>query len=134
MFNNLSIKQKIVLPLSLMIVLLTVSSVLNVLTMWKQTELSDTLNDQVIPSLFTLEDAYSDLYQATSAIQGLALAQTQAEIDHHLFEYKDNAYKALPRMKKVMSLSDQAFCREATVVKFNSWSQRVSNGCKVMRQ
>ncbi|WP_045409656.1 methyl-accepting chemotaxis protein [Vibrio jasicida] len=107
MFNNLSIKQKIVLPLSLMIVLLTVSSVLNVLTMWKQTELSDTLNDQVIPSLFTLEDAYRDLYQATSAIQGLALAQTQAEIDHHLFEYKDNAYKALPRMKKVMSLSDQ---------------------------
>ncbi|MCG9610111.1 methyl-accepting chemotaxis protein [Vibrio harveyi] len=107
MFNNLSIKQKIVLPLSLMIVLLTVSSVLNVLTMWKQTELSDTLNDQVIPSLFTLEDAYRDLYQATSAIQGLALAQTQAEVDHHLFEYKDNAYKALPRMKKVMSLSDQ---------------------------
>lgn len=107
MFNNLSIKQKIVLPLSLMIVLLTVSSVLNVLTMWKQTELSDTLNDQVIPSLFTLEDAYRDLYQATSAIQGLALALTQAEIDHHLFEYKDNAYKALPRMKKVMSLSDQ---------------------------
>ncbi|SUP92744.1 chemotaxis protein [Vibrio owensii] len=107
MFNNLSIKKKIVLPLSLMIVLLTVSSVLNVLTMWKQTELSDTLNDQVIPSLFTLEDAYRDLYQATSAIQGLALAQTQAEIDHHLFEYKDNAYKALPRMKKVMSLSDQ---------------------------
>ncbi|MEH0695803.1 methyl-accepting chemotaxis protein [Vibrio owensii] len=107
MFNNLSIKQKIVLPLSLMIVLLTVSSVLNVLTMWKQTELSDTLNDQVIPSLFTLEDAYRDLYQATAAIQGLALAQTQEEIDHHLFEYKDNAYKALPRMKKVMSLSDQ---------------------------
>lgn len=107
MFNNLSIKQKIVLPLSLMIALLTVSSVLNVLTMWKQTELSDTLNDQVIPSLFTLEDAYRDLYQATSAIQGLALAQTQAEIDHHLFEYKDNAYKALPRMKKVISLSDQ---------------------------
>lgn len=35
------------------------------------------------------------------------MAQTQEEIDHHLFEYKDNAYKALPRMKKVMSLSDQ---------------------------
>ncbi|EKM30537.1 HAMP domain protein, partial [Vibrio harveyi] len=87
-------------------VLLTLSSVLNVLTMWKQTELSDTLNEQVTPSLFTIEDAYRDLYQATSAIQGLALAQSQAEIDHHLFEYKDNAYKALPRMKKVMSLSD----------------------------
>ncbi|PAW12407.1 methyl-accepting chemotaxis protein [Vibrio sp. V1B] len=107
MFNNLSIKQKIVLPLSLMIALLVISSVLNVVTMWKQTELTKTLNEQVTPSLFTIEDAYRDLYQATSAIQGLALAKTQAEIDHHLFEYKDNAYKALPRMKKVMSLSNE---------------------------
>ncbi|WP_104026366.1 methyl-accepting chemotaxis protein [Vibrio jasicida] len=107
MFNNLSIKQKIILPLSLMIALLVISSVLNVVTMWKQTELTKTLNEQVTPSLFTIEDAYRDLYQATSAIQGLALAKTQAEIDHHLFEYKDNAYKALPRMKKVMSLSNE---------------------------
>ncbi|YCO02584.1 methyl-accepting chemotaxis protein [Vibrio sp. VNB-15] len=107
MFSNLSIKQKIVLPLSLMIVLLVISSVLNVVTMWKQTELTKTLNEQVTPSLFTIEDAYRDLYQSTSAIQGLALAKTQAEIDHHLFEYKDNAYKALPRMKKVMVLSDE---------------------------
>ncbi|ARR44921.1 methyl-accepting chemotaxis protein [Vibrio campbellii] len=105
MFSNLSIKQKIVLPLSLMIALLTISSVLNVLTMWKQTELSDTLNEQIIPNLFTIEDAYRDLYQATSAIQALALAETQQEIDHHLFEYKDNAYKALPRMQKALELT-----------------------------
>ncbi|MDK9777741.1 MULTISPECIES: methyl-accepting chemotaxis protein [unclassified Vibrio] len=106
MFNNLSIKQKIVLPLSLMIALLTISSVLNVITMWKQTELSEMLNEQVVPNLFTIEDAYRDLYQATSAIQGLALAETQEEVDHHLFEYKDNAYKALPRMKKAQELSE----------------------------
>lgn len=106
MFNSLSIKQKIVLPLISMIVLLTISSVLNVLTMWKQTELSETLNEQIIPSMFTLEDAYRDLYQATAAIQGVALATSKAETEHHLFEYKDNAYKALPRMKKVMSLSE----------------------------
>ncbi|WP_322802839.1 methyl-accepting chemotaxis protein [Vibrio alfacsensis] len=106
MFNSLSIKQKIVLPLLSMIVLLTISSVLNVLTMWKQTELSETLNEQIIPSMFTLEDAYRDLYQATAAIQGVALATSKAETEHHLFEYKDNAYKALPRMKKVMSLSE----------------------------
>lgn len=105
MFSNLSIKQKIVLPLSLMIALLTISSVLNVLTMWKQTELSNTLNEQIIPNLFTIEDAYRDLYQATSAIQALALAETQQEIDHHLFEYKDNAYKALPRMQKALELT-----------------------------
>ncbi|WP_104024604.1 methyl-accepting chemotaxis protein [Vibrio hyugaensis] len=105
MFSNLSIKQKIALPLSLMIALLVISSVLNVLTMWKQSELTETLNEQIIPNLFTIEDAYRDLYQATSAIQALALAETQEEIDHHLFEYKDNAYKALPRMQKALELT-----------------------------
>ncbi|TOO63184.1 methyl-accepting chemotaxis protein [Vibrio parahaemolyticus] len=98
-------KQKIVIPLSLIIGLFTVSSVLNVMTTSKQSELSDTLNEQIVPNLFTIEDAYRDLYQATSAVQGIALAETQADIDHHIHEYKDNAYKALPRMEKVTELS-----------------------------
>nr|WP_257885460.1 methyl-accepting chemotaxis protein [Vibrio parahaemolyticus] len=85
--------------------LFTVSSVLNVMTTSKQSELSDTLNEQIVPNLFTIEDAYRDLYQATSAVQGIALAETQADIDHHIHEYKDNAYKALPRMEKVIELS-----------------------------
>ncbi len=100
MFQNFTIKQKIVIPLSLIIGLFTVSSVLNVMTTSKQSELSDTLNEQIVPNLFTIEDAYRDLYQATSAVQGIALAETQADIDHHIHEYKDNAYKALPRMEK----------------------------------
>ncbi len=119
MFSNLSIKQKIVLPLSLMIALLTVSSVLNVLTMWKQTELSDTLNEQIIPNLFTIEDAYRDLYQATSAIQALALAETSQEIDHHLFEYKDNAYKALPRMQKALELTQAGLLPAHQTIEIN---------------
>ncbi|HAS6626540.1 methyl-accepting chemotaxis protein [Vibrio parahaemolyticus] len=105
MFQNFTIKQKIVIPLSLIIGLFTVSSVLNVMTTSKQSELSNTLNEQIVPNLFTIEDAYRDLYQATSAVQGIALAETQADIDHHIHEYKDNAYKALPRMEKVIELS-----------------------------
>ncbi|HHG3224519.1 TPA: methyl-accepting chemotaxis protein [Vibrio parahaemolyticus] len=105
MFQNFTIKQKIVIPLSLIIGLFTVSSVLNVMTTSKQSELSDTLNELIVPNLFTIEDAYRDLYQATSAVQGIALAETQADIDHHIHEYKDNAYKALPRMEKVIELS-----------------------------
>ncbi|MGY6397922.1 methyl-accepting chemotaxis protein [Vibrio parahaemolyticus] len=105
MFQNFTIKQKIVIPLSLIIGLFTVSSVLNVMTTSKQSELSDTLNEQIVPNLFTIEDAYRDLYQSTSAVQGIALAETQADIDHHIHEYKDNAYKALPRMEKVIELS-----------------------------
>ncbi|MCR9865541.1 methyl-accepting chemotaxis protein, partial [Vibrio parahaemolyticus] len=58
MFQNFTIKQKIVIPLSLIIGLFTVSSVLNVMTTSKQSELSDTLNEQIVPNLFTIEDAY----------------------------------------------------------------------------
>lgn len=34
------------------------------------------------------------------------LSKSQADIEHHTFEFKDNAYKAVPRMKKVQDLYD----------------------------
>ncbi len=107
MFKSLTLKQKLLLPLVFIITLLIISSAVNVLSSWKKSELTNTLNEQIIPNLFVLEDAYRDMYQSTSAIQGLALANTQAEVDHHLFEYKDNAYKAIPRMQKPSELTDQ---------------------------
>ena len=106
MLQNFTIKQKVVIPLCLIIGLFAVSSVLNVMTSWRQAKLSDTLNEQIVPSLFSLEDAYRDLYQATSAVQGVALSEEQKDIDHHLAEYKDNAYKAIPRMEYVLKLSE----------------------------
>ncbi|MGX1924922.1 methyl-accepting chemotaxis protein [Vibrio sp. NH-7] len=104
MFSNLSIKKKIVLPLSLLILLFSVSSMLNVLTSQQQAKISDSIQQHYLPALFTIEDAYRDLYQATSAVQGLVLASSNDEVEHHLFEYKDNAYKALPRMRHANSL------------------------------
>lgn len=106
MFSNLSIKKKIVLPLSLLILLFSVSSMLNVLTSQQQAKISDSIQQHYLPALFTIEDAYRDLYQATSAVQGLVLASSDDEVEHHLFEYKDNAYKALPRMRHANSLID----------------------------
>lgn len=107
MFKNLTLKQKLILPLTFIILLLVSTSTVIVLTSSKQSVLTDTLNEKVIPNLFVLEDAYRDLYQATSAIQGLALADNQTEIEHHLFEFKENAYKAIPRMRKSVELVDQ---------------------------
>lgn len=107
MFSSFTLKQKLILPLAFMISLLTLSSTINILTSWKQSDLTHTLNEQIMPNLFVIQDAYRDLYQATSAVQGLALATNQAEIEHHLFEYKENAYKAIPRMLKPSELSDQ---------------------------
>ncbi|MEF1312233.1 hypothetical protein QTO01_19350 [Vibrio mytili] len=57
MLQNFTIKQKVVIPLCLIIGLFAVSSVLNVMTSWRQAKLSDTLNEQIVPSLFSLEDA-----------------------------------------------------------------------------
>ncbi|WP_159739176.1 methyl-accepting chemotaxis protein [Vibrio atypicus] len=104
MLSNLTVKKKIILPVSLIILLFLASSVLNIVTSQKQAKISDTIQQHYLPALFTLEDAYRDLYQATSAVQALVLATSKSEIEHHLFEYKDNAYKALPRMESPSEL------------------------------
>ncbi len=60
-----------------------------------------------MPALFNIEDAYRDLYQATSAIQAIALSENDQEsIDINRFEYEDNAYKAIPRMQKIQAVVD----------------------------
>jgi len=104
MFSNLSVKKKIVLPVSLIILLFSASSIINIVTSLKQAKISDTIQQHYLPALFTLEDAYRDLYQATSAVQALVLSTSKSEVEHHLFEYKDNAYKALPRMESPSEL------------------------------
>ncbi|WP_394144932.1 methyl-accepting chemotaxis protein [Vibrio atypicus] len=104
MFSNLSVKKKIILPVSLIILLFSASSIINIVTSLKQVKISDTIQQHYLPALFTLEDAYRDLYQATSAVQALVLSTSKSEVEHHLFEYKDNAYKALPRMESPSEL------------------------------
>ncbi|WP_038219804.1 methyl-accepting chemotaxis protein [Vibrio sp. N418] len=107
MMRNLTVKQKITLPLIGIIALFTASSVFNVTISHQQSKLTDDLNEVIMPALFTIEDAYRDLYQATSAIQGIALAENNQEaIDFNHFEYEDNAYKAIPRMQKIQNVVD----------------------------
>lgn len=108
MLRNLTVKQKITLPLIGIIALFTASSVFNVSLSHQQSKLTDDLNRVIMPTLFTIEDAYRDLYQATSAIQGIALAENNQEaIDFNRFEYEDNAYKAIPRMEKIHQVVDE---------------------------
>jgi methyl-accepting chemotaxis protein len=107
MFTDLSIKKKIVLPVILIILLFSTSSVINIVTSQSQARLSSSIQQHYLPALFTLEDAYRDLYQATSAVQALVLATSEKEIEHHRFEYKDNAYKAIPRMGSALELVER---------------------------
>ncbi|MUK25561.1 methyl-accepting chemotaxis protein [Aliivibrio fischeri] len=104
--GRLSISYKIAMPIIAIVLLFSAISVLNIVNLNKQTEMNHTLVELVEPVNDSLEDAYRDLYQVVAATQGLMLSKSQADIDHHTFEFKDNAYKAVPRMKKVQDLYD----------------------------
>ncbi|MUL11678.1 methyl-accepting chemotaxis protein [Aliivibrio fischeri] len=106
LIGRLSISYKIAMPIIAIVLLFSAISVLNIVNLNKQTEMNQTLVELVEPVNDSLEDAYRDLYQVVAATQGLMLSKSQADIDHHTFEFKDNAYKAVPRMKKVQDLYD----------------------------
>ncbi|MEZ9627442.1 methyl-accepting chemotaxis protein [Aliivibrio fischeri] len=106
LIGRLSISYKIAMPIIAIVLLFSVISVLNIVNLNKQTEMNHTLVELVEPVNDSLEDAYRDLYQVIAATQGLMLSKSQADIEHHTFEFKDNAYKAVPRMKKVQDLYD----------------------------
>lgn len=104
LIGNLSVGYKIATPLLAIVFLFSIISILTVVKLNQQEEINYKLVELVQPVNESLEDAYRDLYQVTTAVQGLMLSTTAAEIEHHTFEFKDNAYKALPRMKKVQDL------------------------------
>ncbi|MUK51319.1 methyl-accepting chemotaxis protein [Aliivibrio fischeri] len=106
LIGRLSISYKIAMPIIAIVLLFSAISVLNIVNLNKQTEMNYILVELVEPVNDSLEDAYRDLYQVVAATQGLMLSKSQADIDHHTFEFKDNAYKAVPRMKKVQDLYD----------------------------
>jgi methyl-accepting chemotaxis protein len=99
--GRLSVKTKIALPIVAIVSLFSVISTFNVMKLNEQAEVNYKLIELVQPVNESLEDAYRDLYQVTAAAQGLMLSTTNAEREHHTFEFQDNAYKAIPRLKKV---------------------------------
>lgn len=104
MLKNLSVKKKLTFSLSALTTVFIASSAFNIHTSLERDRLDEVQSNEIIPSLFTIEDAYRDLYQATSAVQGIVLSQSEAELKHHIFEFEDNAYKALPRLEKIGKL------------------------------
>ncbi|MCK6263699.1 methyl-accepting chemotaxis protein [Vibrio sp. ZSDE26] len=107
--NRLSISQKISIPLFTILVVFIASTLLSVIQANKQEDLNTLLNQNVQPAMGSLEDAYRDLYQVTVAAQGVARSQSSSEVQYHVAEFKDNAYEAVPRMRKVQNLFDIGF-------------------------
>lgn len=104
LIGRLSVGYKIATPLLAIVLIFSVMSILTVVKLNQQEEINYKLVELVQPVNDNLDDAYRDLYQITAAAQGLMLSTTAAEIEHHTFEFKDDAYKILPRMKKVQDL------------------------------
>ena len=104
LIGRLSVGYKIAIPLLAIVFLFSIISILTVVKLNQQEEINYKLVELVQPVNESLEDAYRDLYQITAAAQGLMLSKTASEIEHHAFEFKDNAYKALPKMEKVQEL------------------------------
>ena len=102
--NNLSIKSKIAIPLMVIVIVFSTVTVLNVLKSNAQAAINHELNNVVQPVLDNLEDGYRDIYQVIASAQGLLLAKDQAAIEYQKFEFRDNAYKAVPRFESVQTL------------------------------
>lgn len=104
MFNQLTIKHKLSFPIVILALIIALITVINVLQARHQESLNEELNHTVQPVLDNLEDGYRDLYQVITAAQGLMLAKNQNDIDYSTAEFKDNAYRVVPRLNKVNEL------------------------------
>ncbi|MGF1719557.1 methyl-accepting chemotaxis protein [Vibrio kyushuensis] len=132
--NRLSISQKISIPLFAILAVFVASTLLSVIQANKQDDLNTLLSQQVQPAMVSLENAYRDLYQVTVAIQGIARATSDAENKHHSFEFKDNAYLAIPRMKEVQSLIDIGFLPKSSQTELNKLVSSTEKWLKLNEQ
>ncbi|MGF1697870.1 methyl-accepting chemotaxis protein [Vibrio lamellibrachiae] len=132
--NRLSISQKISIPLFAILAVFVASTLLSVIQANKQDDLNTLLSQQVQPAMVSLENAYRDLYQVTVAIQGIARATSDAESKHHSFEFKDNAYQAIPRMKEVQSLIDIGFLPKSSQTELNKLVSSTEKWLKLNEQ
>ncbi|HAS6254821.1 TPA: methyl-accepting chemotaxis protein [Vibrio vulnificus] len=102
----MKIQHKLTIPVGIILLTFLVVSFINYSLSEKQAKIADDINNGMYPVVMSLEDAYRDLYQSSNAVQGWLLASSQDEKNYHIGEFKENAYKAIPRMKKVQQLID----------------------------
>ena len=102
-----SISKKILLSLALIPISIVTSAGFSYVQSEKQADATNKLNQIVQPVNDSLEDAYRDFYQVIVAVNGVVKADNQDELDYHIGEFKDNGYKAVPRLEKAAILFEQ---------------------------
>lgn len=107
LFNQLSFRTKLFLPLTFVCTVFIAVLVLSYQTFERQVTLNETLNAKIRPTLENVEDAYRDLYQVLGSLEGLlAKGVTKEIVEKQQFEFYDNAPKTLPRMQSFQTLID----------------------------
>ncbi|MDN3679738.1 methyl-accepting chemotaxis protein [Vibrio tapetis subsp. quintayensis] len=106
-FSSRSLRSKMISPVASMVILFSAITLYNSQLFSQQTQATEKLNQSIQPVMDSLEDGYRDLYQVIAAAQGLMLANgEEVEIEHHTAEFKDNAYRAVPRLESIGRLID----------------------------
>ncbi|WP_181388454.1 methyl-accepting chemotaxis protein [Vibrio albus] len=99
-----SISKKILLSLALIPISIVISAAVSYIQSQKQANATMNLYQLVQPANDSLEDAYRDFYQAIVAVDGIVRAETDKERTYHIGQFKDDAYKAIPRLQKTAVL------------------------------
>ncbi len=104
-FSSRSLRTKMIFPVVSMVILFSAITLYNSQLFSQQSQATIKLNQSIQPVMDSLEDGYRDLYQVIAAAQGLMLAAgDKSEIEHHTSEFKDNAYRAVPRLESIARL------------------------------
>ncbi len=106
--NNLNFRIKMAIPVIIAVLIFITILVFNLISFNKQTSINSVLNDSIQPVLNDLEDGYRDLFQVTTAGQGLIMAHGDKTTENkHIAEYKDNIFRIKKRLESVQTLIDQ---------------------------
>ena len=123
--NHLPLRVKMSIPVALVVALFVSITIFNVVMFNKQDEINGRLQ-KVQLVLGDLESGYRDIYQVMTAAQGLLLAEgSQAKINYNTQEFKDNAYKAGPRLGKAQMLYDSKILPSHTRTTFNTLNSSI---------
>ncbi len=136
LLNQLSFRTKLFLPLVFVCSVFTLVLAMSYQTFERQVASTNILNHVIDPAISDFDDAYRDLYQVMSSVQGLiAVGVTSENISKQSAIFEDDSSKALPRLRQMQSLIDEGLLPLSQQSKLNgllSRSERWINDVSVM--
>ncbi|MBE1276197.1 methyl-accepting chemotaxis protein [Enterovibrio baiacu] len=136
LLNQLSFRTKLFLPLVFVCSVFTLVLAMSYQTFERQVASTNILNNVIDPAISDFDDAYRDLYQVMSSVQGLiAVGVTSENINKQSAIFEDDSSKALPRLRQMQSLIDEGLLPLSQQSKLNgllSRSERWINDVSVM--